>query len=54
MFMPEIDKETMGGTMRLGARMTKFTHKFPDGAMSTTYCWPERRNIVDVTDTDTK
>jgi CTP synthase len=36
MFMPEIDKETMGGTMRLGSRMTKFTHKFPDGAMSTT------------------
>jgi CTP synthase len=25
-FMPEIDKETMGGTMRLGARITKFTH----------------------------
>ncbi len=25
-FMPEIDKETMGGTMRLGARTTLFTH----------------------------
>mmetsp|Transcript_19208 Transcript_19208/g.24724 ORF Transcript_19208/g.24724 Transcript_19208/m.24724 type:complete len:583 (+) Transcript_19208:124-1872(+) len=25
-FMPEIDKTTMGGTMRLGARITKFTH----------------------------
>jgi len=25
-FMPEIDKSTMGGTMRLGSRMTKFTH----------------------------
>ena len=25
-FMPEIDKETMGGTMRLGSRVTKFTH----------------------------
>jgi CTP synthase len=36
LFMPEIDKETMGGTMRLGARMTKFTHKYPDGSMSTT------------------
>ncbi len=36
MFMPEIDKETMGGTIRLGSRMTKFTHKFPDVSMSTT------------------
>ncbi|GAX23448.1 CTP synthase [Fistulifera solaris] len=34
-FMPEIDKETMGGTMRLGARNTKFTHKYEDGSMST-------------------
>lgn len=25
-FMPEIDKETMGGNMRLGSRVTKFTH----------------------------
>jgi CTP synthase len=25
-FMPEIDKTTMGGTMRLGSRVTKFTH----------------------------
>mmetsp|Transcript_13810 Transcript_13810/g.34702 ORF Transcript_13810/g.34702 Transcript_13810/m.34702 type:complete len:563 (-) Transcript_13810:219-1907(-) len=25
-FMPEIDKETMGGNMRLGSRITKFTH----------------------------
>lgn len=33
-FMPEIDKETMGGTMRLGARITKFTHKLADGNMS--------------------
>jgi CTP synthase len=33
-FMPEIDKETMGGTMRLGARVTRFTHALPDGAMS--------------------
>lgn len=33
-FMPEIDKETMGGTMRLGARKTKFTHKYSDGSMS--------------------
>jgi len=34
-FMPEIDKETMGGNMRLGARNTKFTHKHDDGSMST-------------------
>jgi CTP synthase len=33
-FMPEIDKETMGGTMRLGERLTKFTHKLSDGSMS--------------------
>lgn len=33
-FMPEIDKETMGGNMRLGARNTKFTHKHDDGSMS--------------------
>jgi CTP synthase len=35
-FMPEIDKDTMGGTMRLGARTTHFTHHYPDGSMSTT------------------
>jgi len=29
-FMPEIDKETMGGNMRLGARITKFTHTHDD------------------------
>lgn len=29
-FMPEIDKTTMGGTMRLGARLTKFTHGHDD------------------------
>lgn len=34
-FMPEIDKTTMGGTMRLGARKTKFTHTHADGSMST-------------------
>ena len=34
-FMPEIDKETMGGTMRLGERPSKFTHKHHDGSMST-------------------
>jgi CTP synthase len=33
-FMPEIDKETMGGTMRLGERNTKFTHQYADGSMS--------------------
>jgi len=35
LFMPEIDKETMGGNMRLGARNTKFTHQHDDGSMST-------------------
>jgi CTP synthase len=35
-FMPEIDKETMGGTMRLGARTTRFTHTLPDGTTSKT------------------
>jgi CTP synthase len=30
LFMPEIDKTTMGGTMRLGARTTTFTHTLPD------------------------
>lgn len=35
-FMPEIDKTTMGGTMRLGARVTKFTHKQTDGSLSKT------------------
>ena len=35
LFMPEIDKETMGGNMRLGARNTKFTHQHEDGTMST-------------------
>ncbi|GKY97150.1 hypothetical protein MPSEU_000673400 [Mayamaea pseudoterrestris] len=34
-FMPEIDKETMGGTMRLGERPSKFTHRHFDGTMST-------------------
>lgn len=34
-FMPEIDKTTMGGTMRLGSRMTRFTHPtFDDGNSS--------------------
>lgn len=34
-FMPEIDKNTMGGTMRLGERGTQFTHKeLPDGTIS--------------------
>lgn len=33
-FMPEGDKEKMGGTMRLGARNTTFTHKLPDGSQS--------------------
>ncbi|ACI64907.1 CTP synthase [Thalassiosira pseudonana CCMP1335] len=29
-FMPEIDKDNMGGTMRLGSRNTKFTHPTHD------------------------
>jgi CTP synthase len=34
-FMPEIDKTTMGGNMRLGSRITKFTHPtFDDGSTS--------------------
>lgn len=34
-FMPEIDKTTMGGNMRLGSRVTKFTHPtFDDGSTS--------------------
>jgi len=37
-FMPEIDKDNMGGTMRLGARKTKFTHKHQDGSGSITQC----------------
>lgn len=31
-FMPEIDKTTMGGTMRLGARITRFTHTLGDSS----------------------
>lgn len=34
MFMPEIDKETMGGNMRLGLRTTSFTHTHEDGTLS--------------------
>mmetsp|Transcript_14284 Transcript_14284/g.21101 ORF Transcript_14284/g.21101 Transcript_14284/m.21101 type:complete len:165 (+) Transcript_14284:1618-2112(+) len=34
-FMPEIDKENMGGTMRLGSRITKFTHDHDDNTTST-------------------
>lgn len=34
-FMPEIDKTTMGGNMRLGSRVTKFTNPtFDDGSTS--------------------
>lgn len=35
-FMPEIDPDNLGGTMRLGARLTKFTHQHDNGEMSTT------------------
>jgi len=37
-FMPEIDKDNMGGTMRLGARKTTFTHTHEDGSSSITRC----------------
>jgi CTP synthase len=33
-FMPEIDRQTMGGNMRLGARTTRFTHAHDDGTKS--------------------
>ena len=35
-FMPEIDRENMGGTMRLGSRDTTFTHTHTDGTSSVT------------------
>jgi len=36
-FMPEIDRENMGGTMRLGSRNTRFTHPIhEDGSASVT------------------
>lgn len=31
-YMPEIDKKTMGGNMRLGESITKFTHKHDDSS----------------------
>jgi CTP synthase len=34
-FMPEIDKENLGGTMRLGSRDTLMTHTFKNGEQST-------------------
>ena len=45
-FMPEIDKETMGGTMRLGARITKFTHKHANGEMATLQLLYKRKDQV--------
>lgn len=45
-FMPEIDKETMGGNMRLGARNTRFTHKHDDGSISTTQTMYNGAEIV--------
>ncbi|GFH58641.1 CTP synthase [Chaetoceros tenuissimus] len=45
-FMPEIDKETMGGNMRLGARNTKFTHKHDDGSMATAQIMYDCAEIV--------
>jgi CTP synthase len=38
MFMPEIDKDNMGGTMRLGSRATRFTHTADDYSMSVSQC----------------
>lgn len=35
-FMPEVDRENMGGTMRLGSRITKFTDSHKDGSASIT------------------
>jgi CTP synthase len=45
-FMPEIDKETMGGTMRLGARVTKFTHSHANGDMPTLQILYGKKNEV--------
>merc|ERR1719354_942607 len=45
-FMPEIDKETMGGNMRLGARNTKFTHKHDDGSTPTAQMMYDGASVV--------
>lgn len=45
-FMPEIDKETMGGNMRLGERITKFTHKHDDGSIPSIQIMYHFANVV--------
>lgn len=45
-FMPEIDKENMGGTMRLGSRNTSFTHPHDDGSPSVIQFIYGNANIV--------
>ena len=46
--MPEIDKDTMGGNMRLGARTTKFTHTHEDGSMPISQMLYGGANLVSV------
>jgi CTP synthase len=46
-FMPEIDKTTMGGTMRLGARTTTFTHPLPGGKTPITQLLYGSKSIVE-------
>lgn len=46
-FMPEIDKENMGGTMRLGSRNTAFTHpKHEDGSSSISQIMYKNATVV--------
>ena len=46
-FMPEIDKENMGGTMRLGSRNTAFTHPtHDDGSPSITKIMYKNATVV--------
>lgn len=47
LFMPEIDKTTMGGTMRLGARTTTFTHTLDDGTTPITQILYGQPSIVE-------
>jgi CTP synthase len=46
-FMPEIDKTTMGGTMRLGIRTTRFTHAHVDGTVPTLQLLYGGKNTID-------
>jgi CTP synthase len=47
LFMPEIDKTTMGGTMRLGARTTTFTHTHADGSTPITQILYGKSSVVE-------